>query len=49
MSNCKISKFLTNNSSGICAPTLCIMFRKNNLLLAGLWGISANSKKIWAL
>ena len=37
---------LTNNSPDLYALTLCIIFRKNNLFLARLPGISANSKKI---
>ena len=39
---CKISMFSTNNSPDLYTVTLCIMFRKNNLFLARLSGISAN-------
>jgi len=41
----KISMFLTNNSPDLCVLTLCIKFRKNNLYLASLPRISANSNK----
>ena len=39
---CKRSIFLTNNFPDLYALTVCIMFRKNNLFLARLQGISAN-------
>ena len=42
---CKISTFLTNNSPDLHALASCIMFRKNNLLLAQLPRISANSNE----
>jgi len=37
--------FLTNNSPDLCVLTLCIKFRKNNLYLASLPRISANSNR----
>ena len=42
---CKISMFLTNNFPNLYALTVCIMFRKHNLFLAGLPWISANSNE----
>ena len=42
---CKISMFLTNISAYLCALTLCIMLRENNLFLARLPGISAISNE----
>jgi len=37
--------FLTNISPNLCVLTLCFMFRKNNLFLAWLQRISANSNE----
>jgi len=37
---------LTNNSPDLCVLTLCIQFRQNNLYLASLPRISANSNEI---
>jgi len=37
--------FLTNNFPDLYALTLCIVLRKNNLLLARYLGISANSNE----
>jgi len=45
MKNLKISIFLTNNSPDLCVLTLCIKFRQNNLCLASLSRISANSNE----
>ena len=42
---CKKCMFLTNNSPDLYALTICVMFRKNNLFLARLPGISANSNE----
>ena len=43
--NYKISMFLTNNSPDLCVLTLCIKIRQNNLYLASLPRISANSNE----
>jgi len=37
--------FLTNNSPDLCVLTLCIKFRQNNLYIASLPSISANSNE----
>ena len=41
----KMCMFFTNHSPDLCVLTLCIMFRKNNLHLALLLRISANSNE----
>ena len=45
--NKKITMFLTNNSADVCVLILCIMFKRNNLLLARLPRISAYSKETY--